>query len=126
MPAKVDELFEEISKKNPEYSDAQAWATAWSVYCKYVNPGSDHCHLPPSEYLKRCAMYKPSKEVERLTLVAALSKTGVSRTVSKDIADAILRKRDLAALAVQKKWPVDPDSLVLTGPQGRLNLNMLK
>ena len=52
MPAKVDELFDEVKKSNPSYSDEQAWATAWSIYCKHVEPGSDSCHLPTSEYLK--------------------------------------------------------------------------
>lgn len=52
MPAKVDELFDDVKKKNPSYSDEQAWATAWSIYCKHVNPESDSCHQPTSEYLK--------------------------------------------------------------------------
>ena len=52
MPAKIDELFDEIKESNPSYSDEQAWATAWSIYCKHVEPGSDSCHLPTSEYLK--------------------------------------------------------------------------
>lgn len=50
MPAKVDDLFKEIKKDNPSYSDEQAWATAWSVFCKHVDPDSDHCHQ--KEYLK--------------------------------------------------------------------------
>jgi len=52
MPAKVDELFKEVKKDNPSYTDERAWATAWSIYCKHVEPGSDHCSRPPSEYLK--------------------------------------------------------------------------
>lgn len=52
MPSPVDRYFKEIKKDNPSYSDEQAWATAWSIYCKHKNPGSDHCSKPPSEYLK--------------------------------------------------------------------------
>ena len=52
MPAKVDDLFDEVKKSNPGYSDEQAWATAWSIYCKHVEPGSESCHMPTSEYLK--------------------------------------------------------------------------
>ncbi len=52
MPAKVDELFDEVKSTNPNYTDEQAWATAWSIYCKHVKPDSDSCHLPTSEYLK--------------------------------------------------------------------------
>lgn len=50
MPRKVEELVRRISKQNPTYSEAQAWATAWSVYCRNINPGSRHCRRPPSEY----------------------------------------------------------------------------
>jgi len=49
MPSPVDKYFEEVKKNNPSYSDAQAWATAWSIYCKHKNPGSEHCHQ--DEYL---------------------------------------------------------------------------
>lgn len=52
MPSPVDKYFEQVKEQNPSYSDEQAWATAWSIYCKHKNPGSDHCHKPPSEYLK--------------------------------------------------------------------------
>jgi len=52
MPSPVDKYFDQIKKDNPSYSDEQAWATAWSIYCKHKNPGSEHCHQPASEYLK--------------------------------------------------------------------------
>ena len=51
MPSPVDKYFDEVKKDNPSYSDEQAWATAWSIYCKHKNPGSEHCHKDPSEYL---------------------------------------------------------------------------
>ena len=56
MPKKIDELVERIKKNNPSYSDAQAYATAWSVYCKHVDPGSDHCKRKPEEYLKGASL----------------------------------------------------------------------
>jgi hypothetical protein len=52
MPSTVDRYFKEIKDSNPEYSDSQAWATAWSVYCKHKNPGSEHCKMNPEDYLK--------------------------------------------------------------------------
>jgi len=52
MPSPVDKYFDEVKKDNPSYSDEQAWATAWSIYCKHKNPGSEHCQKPPGEYLK--------------------------------------------------------------------------
>lgn len=51
MPSPVDKYFDEVKKGNPSYTDEQAWATAWSIYCKHKNPGSDHCTKSPGEYL---------------------------------------------------------------------------
>lgn len=59
VPQKVQDLADTIREGNPAYNDAQAYATAWSVYCKYVEPNSPHCNLPPSEYLiNRAASHK--------------------------------------------------------------------
>jgi hypothetical protein len=52
MPSPVDKYFKQVKDENPSYSDAQAWATAWAIFCKHKNPGSPHCHQSPSEYLK--------------------------------------------------------------------------
>ena len=43
--------------------------------------------------------------------------TGISKGQAEDIADAIIRKRDLDALGRQKKWPVNDEGLV-EGPKG--------
>jgi hypothetical protein len=43
IPKKVDDLVKEVKEKNPGYTDAQAWGTAWSIYCKSVSPDSPHC-----------------------------------------------------------------------------------
>jgi len=47
--------------------------------------------------------------------------TGVSKTLAKEVADAVVRGRDLPRLAVQKGWPVDEDHN-LVGPQGKAPL----
>lgn len=52
MPSPVDKYYEEVKKSNPDYSEEQAWATAWSIFCKHKAPGSPHCKKPTSEYLK--------------------------------------------------------------------------
>jgi hypothetical protein len=52
MPSPVDKYFDQVKKDNPLYSDEQAWATAWSIYCKHKKPNSEHCHRPPEDYLK--------------------------------------------------------------------------
>lgn len=38
--------FEEEKGYEPEKS----WPVAWSIYCKYKEPGSPHCKKDPSEY----------------------------------------------------------------------------
>jgi len=55
LPKKVEELVKEIKEGNPSYDEAQTWATAWSVYCKYISPGGEHCSRPPAEYLLKTA-----------------------------------------------------------------------
>lgn len=52
LPADVERYVEQIKQKNPDYDEAQAWATAWSIYCKYKEPSSPHCQMPTSEYFK--------------------------------------------------------------------------
>ena len=52
MPSPVDKYYKEVKEKNPDYSESQAWATAWSIYCKHKNPGSESCHKSTGEYLK--------------------------------------------------------------------------
>jgi hypothetical protein len=51
-PKKVDDLHKEVKEGNPSYTDEQAWATAWSIYCKSVDPNGEHCHESPEQYLK--------------------------------------------------------------------------
>jgi restriction endonuclease len=62
MPKKVDTLYKRIKKQNPDYDDSKAWATAWSIYCKYVNPDSDHCQRSPSGYFKKKKKKKKKSE----------------------------------------------------------------
>lgn len=70
MPSPVDKYYKQIKKDNPDYSDEQAWATAWSVYCKHKNPGSPHCKRPPSDYLKgKEATMDPLKEFQDSLLI---------------------------------------------------------
>jgi hypothetical protein len=59
-PSKVDKYFKSVKEKNPDYSDDKAWATAWSIYCKYKNPGDESCHQ--GDYFKgRTAAKHPTK-----------------------------------------------------------------
>jgi hypothetical protein len=87
MPSPVDRYFEQIKEKNPSYSDAQAWATAWSIYCKYKNPDSESCHMPTSEYFK-------GKSAAERVMVAGLTGT--------ELHDAWEKAEHAFAAAIQK------------------------
>lgn len=50
--------------------------------------------------------------------------TGLGRGVSEDIADALVRGRQVESLALQKNWPLD--SGVIMGPQGDLAVSEVR
>lgn len=90
MPKKVDEYYKQVKEQNPSYSEEQAWATAWSIYCKHKNPGSPSCKKDQSEYFpgKKKAQEKEamnSATVEAFLLV-------LSGRLTR--ADEAARKRD--------------------------------
>jgi len=66
--------------------------------------------------------YQPKES--KKSKVTRLSKfirdqTGVGRGVAEDMADAVIRKRNLEALASQKGWPVE--GTTIEGPKGKLS-----
>lgn len=65
---------------------------------------------------------KKQTRVDRLMKVIR-DATGVSKGMAEDIADAVVRGRDLDALALQKSWPVEDGTL--KGPSGELSLSTL-
>lgn len=68
---------------------------------------------------------KETKQSKVKRLMALISKgTGVGRNVSEDIADAIIRNRNLSALAIQKGWPMSDDTI--EGPLGSLSVNEVR
>lgn len=52
IPDDVERYAKEVKESNPGYDDAKVWATAWSIYCKNKNPGSEHCKMNTNEYFK--------------------------------------------------------------------------
>lgn len=65
---------------------------------------------------------KKLHKIDRLMKVIR-DATGVSKGLAEDIADAVVRGRDLRALSIQKDWPVEDGTL--TGPDGQLDLGSL-
>jgi hypothetical protein len=49
-----------------------------------------------------------------------LDHTGIARRVAEDIADAIIRGRNLTSLAIQKNWPIFNG--MIEGPYGTFPL----
>jgi hypothetical protein len=96
MPSPVDKYFEKVKESNPEYSDAQAWATAWSIYCKYKNPGSEHCKRSPDEYFESKSAYKISsmitRVIERFKYAAEKAKKAKVEFYTKPISEESARK----------------------------------
>lgn len=101
MPSPVDKYFKQIKKENPSYSDEQAWATAWSVFCKYKNPGSPSCHKPTDEYLKKEAAAQPLLGFYNALLV---------RKVAARYMEAMSLPEDMESRLVE--WRRDKDRLL--------------
>jgi len=68
---------------------------------------------------------KESKQskVDRLMRLIR-EKTGIGRGPAEDIADAVIRNRDLDRLAFQKQWPMREG--VIEGPQGTLGIDAVR
>jgi uncharacterized protein YoaH (UPF0181 family) len=63
-------------------------------------------------------------KVERLAQYLR-EKTGISSGKASDIADAIVRNRDVEGLAVQKGWPVNEAGRV-EGPRGAVSFDEIR
>jgi len=79
----------------------------------------------PGQLSDRLAFkYQPKEskksKVDRLMRLIT-DQTGIGRGVAKDIADAIIRGRDVLRLAIQKGWPVVEGAI--EGPRGTYQLN---
>lgn len=66
---------------------------------------------------------KKKSKVDRLTKFIR-EKTGLGRGQAQDIADAIVRGRNLEALALQKSWPVEDGQI--EGSKGSLSLTEVR
>lgn len=72
MPKKVDELVKRIKEKSPDYDDSQAYATAWSIYCRYVNPDSPSCRRDsPKDYF-------PQRKASKIPMGLSLLQTATT------------------------------------------------
>jgi transcription antitermination factor NusG len=98
-PKKVDDLFKEVKDGNPSYSDEQAWATAWSIYCKHVDPNGEHCHKTPGGYLKEAEVDPHAQVPKKLSDAAWEWTTTAMSGLSKIQKLANEEVRNVASLA---------------------------
>lgn len=79
-----------------------------------------------SDIARRVAFkYKEKKQNRADRLAKEIrEKTGVSKSLADDVADAIVRGRDVKRLAMQKNWPLDENGH-LEGPKGSVDLDEL-
>jgi len=66
---------------------------------------------------------KKKAKVDRLTKVIR-EKTGVGRGTAADIADAIVRGREVDRLARQKSWPIEDGNI--EGPKGTVTVKAIR
>jgi len=66
---------------------------------------------------------KKRSKVERLMKLIR-EKTGVGRAAAEDIADAIVRNREIDRLALQKSWPVENGTI--EGPDGSVSVEEIR
>lgn len=92
MPSPVDKHFKQIKEDNPSYTDEQAWATAWSVFCKFKSPGSPHCHKPTEEYLKKEARLV-TDFADALLVQKVASRYMVAMSLPEDVETMLMRWR---------------------------------
>lgn len=65
---------------------------------------------------------KKQKRIDRVMRLVR-DETGLSRGVSEEIVDALVRGRDVQGLALQKGWPIE-DGVVI-GPSGEMSLTKI-
>jgi hypothetical protein len=93
MPSPVDKYFKEVKENNPSYSDDQAWATAWSIYCKNVNPESPSCHKPKGEYLSKEATRLITEFADALLIQKVASRYLVAMSLPENVETKLLSWR---------------------------------
>jgi hypothetical protein len=94
VPERVERYFQEAMEQGGN-TEPQAWAIAWSRYCKYTEPESKHCKLRQSEYF-------PGRKGK--------GSKGAGKCVPKRIE------------MVLKEGPIAPDRKVLTPSSAGTNL----
>lgn len=114
LPADVERYVEEVKEKNPSYSEGQAWATAWSIYCKYKNPDSGHCKQDSSDYFAGRTAKFPAGESMTVDEVADVVGPEFKEMNEDPPASVVKVRKEMekkAAKGTDSVWVVsDPDA----------------
>lgn len=114
LPADVERYVEEVKEKNPSYSEGQAWATAWSIYCKYKNPDSEHCKQDSSDYFAGRTAKFPAGESMTVDEVADVVGPEFKEMNEDPPASVVKVRKEMekkAAKGTDSVWVVsDPDA----------------
>jgi hypothetical protein len=104
LPADVERYVKEVKEGNPDYTEEQIWATAWSIYCRN-NSDSEHCHQ--KDYLKAARV--PS------------GLYGYTRSVQSSCEGSIRKLTRVASALAKKAYQKDdkvPEFLALHAKRG--------
>lgn len=130
VPADVERYVEEVRAANPDYDVAKIWATAWSIYCAYKNPDSEHCKKPTDEYFPgrsasdkalrdRLVKLAHSRPALRPYLLPLLSKTTSTKVAGRVVEDEYLGdhwEANVGGLVIQARRIKEADDLWETNP----------
>ena len=86
LPADVERDVQE--GKDQGMDEGKAWAVAWSRYCKYKNPGSDHCQMDSGDYFQG---RKAARRISGLEDAPATQRIEDSPTTPSDLLKAVVR-----------------------------------
>ena len=85
---------------------------------------SDVNHLASKVAYRFVQKETKKTQVQKLTRIIREG-TGISKGKAEDIADAMVRGRDLKVLALQKDWPINEQGDI-EGPRGSLSFDDAK
>ena len=67
LPDYVEDKVKMFKEKG--YSEDKAWPIAWSIYCKYKEPNSPHCHQDTDDYFSKQASTRSPEELKDINII---------------------------------------------------------
>jgi len=67
LPDYVEDKVKMFKEKG--YSEDKAWPIAWSIYCKYKEPNSPHCHQDTDDYFSKQASTRSPEQLKDINII---------------------------------------------------------